>query len=134
LILGTFFVATAVQNTLLKLFCTNITPDPNGGDVVATYDAAEATGGAYASKTLARGTWVVTPADDPSDAIYPAQAFVFDGPLTTNPSIYGYYVTNAAGTVLLWAEKLAAVYTPTADGDTLSITPKLQISFGTPAA
>lgn len=131
--LNTFFVATAVQNTLLKLFVTNVTPDPNGGDTVGLY--TEAAGGDYAAKTLTRGAgWTITVANDPSDAIYTQQTFTFTGALTTNPTIYGYYVTNAAGTVLLWAEKLAAPFTPANNGDKLLITPKIQMSFGTPAA
>lgn len=132
-ILGTFFVATAVQNTLLKLYCNNRTPDANGGDVVGDYTVA--VGGGYADITLTRGAgWTLTTADDPSDVIYTQQTFTFTGPLTTNTVIYGYYVTNAAGTVLLWAEKLPQSFTPYNNGDQLLITPKLQLSYGTPAA
>ena len=133
LILDTFFVATAVQDLKLKLFATDVTPDPNGADVVGDY--TEASGGGYAAKTLARGAgWTVTTADDPSDAIYTQQTFTFTGVLTTNGTIYGYYVTNAAGTVLLWAEKLGAPFTPYNNGDKLLVTPKVELSFGTPAA
>ena len=133
LILGTFFVATAVQDCKLKLFVTDVTPDPNGGDVVGDY--TEAAGGDYAAKTLSRGAgWTVTTDNDPSDAIYTQQTFTFTGALDTNPTIYGYYVTNNAGTVLLWAERLAAPLTPANDGDQLSVTPKVQLSYGAPAA
>ena len=132
-ILGTFFVATAVQDLHLKLFVTNVTPDPNGGDVIGDY--TEAAGGGYAQKDLARGAgWTLTPADNPSDVIYTQQTFTFTGPLTTNTVIYGYYVTNAAETVLIWAEKLAQSFTPYNNSDQLLITPKFQLSYGTPAA
>ena len=133
LILNTFFVETDVQDCKLKLFATDVTPNANGTDTVATY--TEADGGGYAAKTLSRGTdWTITVADDPSDAIYLQQTFTFTGALTGNTKIYGYYVTNDDGTVLLWAERLAVYFQPANNGDQLLITPKVQLSYGTPAA
>jgi hypothetical protein len=130
-ILGTFFVATAVQDLHLKLFVTDVTPSATGADVIGDY--TEAVGGNYAQKDLARGAgWTLTPADDPSDVIYTQQTFTFTGELTTNTTIYGYYVTNAAESVLLWAEKLPVAFHPYNNGDQLLITPKLQLSHGTP--
>jgi len=130
--LGTFFVATALQNTLLKLYVTDVTPNAGGADVIGDYTIA--VGGDYADKTLTRGAgWTLTPADDPSDVIYTQQTFTFTGPLTTNGTIYGYVVTNAAGTVLLWAEKLAQSFVPYNNGDQLLVTPKFQLSKGTPS-
>ncbi len=131
LLLDTFFVGTAVQNTVLKLFVTEVTP----GKHSVVGDFTEAVGGGYAAITLTRGAgWTITVADDPSDAIYTQQTFTFTGALTTNTKIYGYYVTNAAGTILLWAEALAVYFQPANNGDKLLITPKIQVSFGTPAA
>lgn len=131
-ILGTFFVATAVQDLVLKLYVTDVTPSATGADVIGDY--TEAVGGGYAEKALARGAgWTLTVADDPSDVIYTQQTFTFTGPLTTNTTIYGYYVTNAAETVLLWAEKLAQSFAPYNNGDQLLITPKFQLSKGTPS-
>ena len=57
--------------------------------------------------------------------------FVFTGALTGNATIYGFWVESSGG-VFLWAELLDSSYTPAASGDTLSITPKHQISKGTP--
>jgi len=131
LVLGTFFVATAVQDTKLKLYKNNKTPDANGGDAVADYTENTVTGGT--AKTLSRGAgWTITTGDDPSDAIYTQQTFTFTAGF--GDTIYGYYVTNNAGDVLLWAEKLAAAFTPANNGDKLLITPKVQLSYGTPAA
>jgi hypothetical protein len=133
LILNTFFVATAVQNLKLKLFTNNKTPDANGGDVVGDY--TEATGGGYAAITLTRGTgWTITGADDPSDAIYTQQTFTFTGAIGGSGKVYGYYVTDNGGTTLLWAERLAVYFQPANNGDKLLITPKIQMSYGTPAA
>lgn len=132
-ILGTFFVATAVQDTIMKLYVTNVTPSATGADILTDYTIA--VGGGYVDKTLSRGAgWTLTTADDPSDVIYTQQTWTFTGPLTTNGTIYGYIVTNAAGTVLLWAEKLAQSFTPANNGDQILITPKIALSYGTPAA
>jgi len=112
----------------IKLFTNNVTPADT--DTAGTY--TEATGGGYAAKTITNGSWTVTVGNDPSDAAYAQQTWTFTGALTTNPTIYGYYVVDADGT-LLWAEKLAASFTPANNGDELKITPKFQLSKGTPS-
>jgi hypothetical protein len=114
------------NNLTLKLFCNNITPTQTD----STY--TEATGGDYAAKTLTCGSWTITPANDPSDAVYAQQVFTFNGALTTNGTIYGYYVEDADGTKI-YAERLAVPFTPASNGDHLDITPKIQASSGTPA-
>jgi hypothetical protein len=116
------------KDLTLKLFATNVTPADT--DTAGTY--TEATGGGYAAKTLTAGSWTITTANDPSDAVYAAQTFTFTGALTTNPTIYGYYIVDGNG-VLMWAERLTAAFTPANNGDTLTITPKFQLSKGTPA-
>lgn len=118
---------TAGKDLTLKLFCNDVTPTDT--DTAVTY--TEAAGGGYTAKTLTNGSWTVTPANDPSDATYVQQSFVFTGALTTNPNIYGYFVVNADG-ILVWAEALSAAFTPANNGDTLNITPVFQISKGTP--
>ena len=116
------------NNLTIKLFTNNVTPADT--DTAGTY--TEATGGGYAAKTITNGSWTVTVGNDPSDAAYAQQTWIFTGALTTNPTIYGYYVVDADGT-LLWAEKLAASFTPANNGDELKITPKFQLSKGTPS-
>src|SRR3990172_11252237 len=116
------------NNLTIKLFTNNVTPADT--DTAGTY--TEATGGGYAAKTITNGSWTGTVGNDPSDAAYAQQNSTFTGALTTNPTIYGYYVVDADGT-LLWAEKLAASFTPANNGDELKITPKFQLSKGTPS-
>jgi len=116
------------NNLTIKLFTNNVTPADT--DTAGTY--TEATGGGYAAKTITNGSWTVTVGNDPSDAAYAQQTWTFTGALTTNPTIYGYYVVDADGT-LLWAEKLAASFTPANNGDELKITTKFQLSKGTPS-
>lgn len=116
------------NNLTLKLFATNVTPADT--DTAATY--TEANGGGYAAKTLTNGSWTVTTGNDPSDAVYAEQTFTFTGPLTTNTTVYGYYVVDADNT-LVWAEKFATSFTPANNGDQLKLTPKFQLSKGTPS-
>lgn len=117
----------STKDLTLRLFVNDVTP-------LDTHTAAnytEATGGGYVVKTLTCGGWTITPGNDPSDAVYPVQVFTFSGALSTNPNIYGYYVTDGDG-VLQWAERLVAAFTPVSDGDRLSVTAKFQLSKGTP--
>lgn len=119
------------NNFQLRLYATNVTPNANGSDTAASY--TQAAGGGYAAKELSNGSFTLTTANDPSDVVYAQQTWTFTGALTTNPTIYGYYVVDSDG-VLVYSELLSASYTPTTNGDTLSITPKFQLGYGTPAA
>lgn len=112
----------------IELFANNYTPIQTSTKAAFT----AAAGGGYASKTLSNGSWTINSANDPSDAVYAEQVWTFTGALTTNPTIYGYYVYDADNT-LLWAERFAVSYTPANNGDQLKITPKFQMSSGTPA-
>lgn len=132
LFLNTLLRATAVQDTKLHLYVTNIAI--NDSRVVG--DFTEAAGGGYAAVTLSRGTnWVIS-GSAPVQAVYAAQTFSFNAALTgPNSTIYGYYITDNAGTTLISAETLNAsgntTMTP-GNGDTLTITPKITMGFGTP--
>lgn len=117
----------ADKNLHLKLFVNDIGTIT---DTTAVGDFVEAVGGGYAEKVLLSGSWVIDPSHDPSDAIYEEQAFVFTGPLTTNPNIYGYYVVDSDG-VLQWSEEIPP-FSPVSNGDQLAITLKFQLSKGTP--
>ena len=116
------------NNLTLKLFTSNTTPGQT--DVAGTY--TEATGGGYAAVTLTAGSWTVTPANDPSDAVYAQQTFTFTGALTASATVYGYYVVDADG-VLIYAERAGSTFTPANNGDTYKVTPKFQCSSGTPS-
>lgn len=119
------------KDLTLKLFATNVVPAHNS----TAGSFTEAVGGGYASKTLYNNYsdgWVVSGSNDPRDGTYEQQTWTFTGPLTTNGTIYGYYVIDADGT-LLWAEAFAQSFTPVNNGDALLLTPKLSLSYGTPA-
>ena len=114
-------------NLTLKLFTSNTTPADT--DTSGTY--TEAAGGGYAAKTLTAGSWTVAQVSGIATASYAQQSFVFTGGLTDDASVYGYYITNAAG-VLIYAERASAAYTPVNDGDSYLVTLKFGLSKGTP--
>jgi hypothetical protein len=109
----------APQDLIYRLFATNITPAET--DTAATY--TEAAGGGYAALTLTGANWTVT-GGAPSSAAYAQQTWTFTGPLTTNGTIYGYYATRVTSGVLAHAETFAS-FTPTANGDSLKLTPQI---------
>jgi len=111
---------TAPENQTLKLFATNITPAET--DTAGTY--TEAAGGGYAAIGLTGANWGYA-GPSPTTATYNAQqVFTFTGPLTTNPTIYGYFVVEATSGVLLWVEQ-STPFTPATNGDQYKITPKI---------
>lgn len=119
----------ASKDLVMKLFCNDITPADT--DTTGTY--TEAIGGGYVTKLLSNASWTVTPANDPSDSVYAQQTWTFTGPLTTNPIIYGYFIVDNNGSgAVIWAERLGASFQPSSNGDQLLITPKFQMSKGTP--
>ena len=117
-------------NYQLRLYATNVTPDPNGGDTAGTY--TQAAGGGYAAIELAYGSATIAN-NNPSDIRWAEQTFTFTGALTTNGTIYGYYIVDCNG-VLVTSEKAASSFTPATSGDTYKVTPIIKLSYGTPAA
>lgn len=115
-------------NLTLRLYCNDITP----ADTHTAATFTEALGGGYSAKTLTAGSWTVSTVGGIYQAAYSAQTFTFTGALTTNGTIYGYYVTDADG-VLQWAEKRTFSITPLINGDNLIVTPVFQLSKGTPS-
>lgn len=117
----------AGNNLTLRLFTNDITPADT--DTVGSY--TEAAGGGYAEKVLTPSGFTVSTVSGIVQAAYAQQQFVFTGVLTTNTAIYGAYVVDADG-VLICAERAAAQYTPSNNGDIYAVTPVFQISKGTP--
>lgn len=120
----------ASKDLTINLFVNDY--DPTETSELADFVIAD--GGGYAAKVLSCGSWTVTPANDPSDAIYAEQVWTFTGPLTGLASVYGYVVTDA-DSIVVFAEKLGTgfPFQPLLNGDTISVTPKFQASKGTPA-
>jgi hypothetical protein len=112
----------------LRLYTNDYTANGTSNNTNFT----EAAGGNYAAITLSSNNWTVTPANDPSDAVYNNQTYTFNGNLTGNTTVYGYFVTNADN-VVIWAERFNNSFTPTNNGDSITIQPKIEMSNGTPA-
>lgn len=109
----------STENLIYRLFATNVTPAET--DTAGSY--TEATGGGYASKTLTGASWTVT-AGAPTSAAYAQQDWTFTGPLTTNGTVYGYYVTRASTADLVLAETFTS-FVPTNNGDKILLTPAI---------
>ncbi len=109
----------STENLIYRLFATNVTPAET--DTAGSY--TEATGGGYASKTLTGASWTVT-AGAPTSAAYAQQDWTFTGPLTTNGTVYGYYVTRATTADLVLAETFTS-FVPTNNGDKILLTPAI---------
>ena len=107
------------ENLVYKLFATNVTPAET--DTAVSY--TEAAGGGYAAKTLTGANWTVT-GGAPSSAAYAAQTYTFTGALTTNATIYGYFVIRATTLDLVLAETFSS-FTPANNGDNIVLTPQI---------
>jgi len=120
--------AAGGDDLTLKLYTNNYTPL----DTSVAGDFTEASGGGYAAATLTMGSWTVATGNDPSDAVYAEQTWTFTGALTASATIYGYFIVDDDGTLIL-AEKFDYSFTPAKNGDQLRLTPKVQLSKGTPS-
>jgi hypothetical protein len=110
---------TSPENLVYRLFATNVTPAET--DTAASY--TEAAGGGYAAITMTGASWTVV-GGAPSTAAYAQQTYTFTGVLTTNTTIYGYYVTQATSGTLVLAETFTS-FTPAANGDNIKLTPQI---------
>ena len=90
------------------------------GSVVGDFTEAVAAG--YVAIELAGASWTVATVTGTTTATYAQQTFTFTAASTN----YGYYVTNNAGSQVLWAERFSdAPHTIPAGGGTEKITIKL---------
>ena len=120
---------SGIGNLTLRLYTNSHT--------LASTDAAaqltEATGGGYAAIPLTDGSWSLAFTGSIWTATYAQQTFTCTGPFTTNFTAYGYYITDGSGVV--WNEEIFATpFVPFNNGDAKPVTPRIQLSHGTPAA
>lgn len=114
----------SAQNLFLRLYSNNVTPDETS--TVASF--TQVAGGGYAQITLSFLDWSFTPGN-PSYASQNQRTFNFTGVTNAPGTIYGYYLTDLAGT-LFWAERFPSSvlpFTPVA-GSRIRITPRLECS------
>lgn len=110
---------TTVRDLIYGLFATNVTPAET--DTAGSYTAAA--GGGYAAKTLAGASWTITNGA-PTSAAFAQQTWTFTGALTTNPTVFGYFVIRATDVDLVLAETFSS-FTPANNGDQILLTPQI---------
>ena len=115
------------KNLTLKLYINNHAPFDV--DTASTY--TEASGGGYSAKILSSGFWTISTVGGIPQALYTEQSWSFTGALTGAATVYGAYIIDADG-VLVGAQALASPYTPSRNGDFLTIIPIIQGSKGNP--
>jgi hypothetical protein len=135
-IVSTTFLTAALDemymygSMYLKLFCNDYEP---AADMVPG-DFTEASGGGDAMKAVESTTDFTQEYDnEPPDIIMAEQTFTFTGVLTTNPSVYGWFLISEDLSLVLVAKELDTPYTPASGGGTLKFTPRIQAGNGTPA-
>ena len=109
---------TAGATVKLKLYTNDYTPVEG-----STYKLfTEATAAGYAAIDLAKASWTIATDTGVTTATYAQQTETFTAASTN----YGYYITDIAGTGLLWAERFSdAPHTIPSGGGTEKITVNL---------
>jgi hypothetical protein len=108
---------------VVRLFKNNYTPV--AGSVIASFTSADFSG--YTPGALGTLAAAATVGGKASSTAGTANTWTKSG--ATGNDIYGYYVTNAAGTVLYWAERGAgAPYSLNTNGEGLSVTPVITLA------
>jgi hypothetical protein len=114
--------------TKLRLFGNN--PVISRGMNFSTF--TEVASGGYGPISLSAGLWVYDADPVPVNIAYAQQTFTFTSGLSPDPAIYGWFISDVAGTKVICAKLLGSPFTPTTPGDTLKITPILYASGGIP--
>jgi hypothetical protein len=112
----------------LRLFATNVTPTQ--ASTVSSF--TEATGGGYARINLTLASATVSTVGGIVQIAWAQQTFTYSGALTTNGSVYGFMICDAANHVITaqlldTPQAISGAETPT------RVTPIIQLSSGTPA-
>ena len=119
--LGRILNNTTPDDLVLRLYTNDLTP----GESNVIGDYTEAAGNGYSAITLSGASWTITTTAGSTEGTYAQQDFVFiGGPVT----VYGYHVTNNAGTILMYAERfIDGPYNIPVGGGTIKITPTIQL-------
>lgn len=83
----------------------------------------ELSGSLYAPLTIQTADWVVSTSGGITTAIRSMYAW----PISGGATLYGYFVTDASGTVLLWCERFSSPIVVPAGGGTLNFTGKISL-------
>lgn len=110
---------TSMGDVKLHLYKNNVTIDED--TLIGDVTECDETG--YAAVTLTGASWtVVTGAGNITTATYAEQTFTF----TEAATVYGYYVTNNAETILAWIEEFTSgPYVLPASGGNIAVIPSV---------
>lgn len=112
---------SATGDVRIHLYSNNYTPVE--GSTVANFTECSAAG--YASQLLTGASWSIATSSGTSEAAYAERTFTF----TATQVVYGYYVTNSANTIVLWAELFTGgPFNIPAGGGSVKVTPKIQLA------
>ena len=114
---------SATGDLKLKLYKSNTTLSK--ATVIGDLTLADFTG--YADASFTGANWSVTTAN-PSVTSYAKQTFTSTAG-SQNQDVYGYVVTNSAGTVALWGETFSdGPYNIVNNGDKIEVTPTFNLA------
>jgi hypothetical protein len=106
---------------VLRLYENDVVPT----GVTTAADLTEVSGGGYAPVVLQPADWTFTPGA-PSVALQPQKLFGFTGGTGGWGTVYGYYIVDGAGEIVL-AQRLASPPFYPAAGDIIKVTPRLSL-------
>ena len=104
----------STADVVCHLFSNSYSPQKT--DTVSSYTECSAAG--YAAITCTGASWVVATVSSVTTASYPAITFNFTGAQT----VYGYYITDSAGTTLLLAEAFPTALAIPSGGGSVTVT------------
>lgn len=119
--------ALLASDLKLRLYSNVYNPSP--ASVIGSF--TEVSGGGYAAIDLLTGDWSYGTVS-PVTASQTVKTFGFTGVTGGSGVVYGYYVTNVAGSTLYWAEALPGAYYPFTPANTayIRIYPIISLSGG----
>ncbi len=111
------------ENYILRLYQNNYTPDDSS--VPGSFTEASFTN--YAAVTMTRSGWNASvTVSNKAESSYGSAPLAWTCGASGN-TVYGYYVSGATSTVVLWAEKFATSRV-LANADVLQLTPKMTLN------
>jgi hypothetical protein len=108
------------DNVVLHLYTNNHTPAK--GDTTSSYTESVASG--YSAITLTGSSWSVSTTSNVTTGSYAAQTFNF----SATDTIYGYYITNNAGSHVVWAELFSSGPFSVVNGSSVTVTPQITLA------
>jgi hypothetical protein len=122
-------LTNGVSPSTLKLHLYKTTQTPSFSSVASTFNSAESTETGYAARDMDYADFTIS---NPSAEISKAQNILEPFTFSVAATVWGYYVTNQAGTILIGAEQFsdagATGYVLGSSGGVINITLSMSLS------